>query len=288
MASSTPTPSPNNFLPVWEGLRGPKRAWFGQWDHVRPPNKPTPTSKTSRVGRLGFVEESMRWFDRYLKGMAPAAARVENDPPIEVQDNLGMWRVEEAWPPAECDTDTDAATRWVGHRPARPGRQRCLDDLGAAASRGAARRRDPLPRHGHDARRRAPTCSSIWDVAPDGTGTIVTRGAYAVKDGGGEVAFALYPEDAGPSWPAIASRCWCRAPTHVLGTCRRRASSRSRSAKPLWRSRGSSVRASASFPGARPRPSRESSARWSTRPSWPRARSRSRCRRREPDGARWP
>src|SRR4029079_16875588 len=40
----------------------------------------------------------MRFFDRYLKGDDTSGA---SDPAVEVQDNLGRWRSETDWPPAD-------------------------------------------------------------------------------------------------------------------------------------------------------------------------------------------
>ncbi len=52
---------PTNIFDVYGKLRGPKRAWFGQWDHVR-------GNQADLVGRDGFMTEAMAWMDHYLKG----------------------------------------------------------------------------------------------------------------------------------------------------------------------------------------------------------------------------
>jgi predicted acyl esterase len=84
---------PDNFMDVWSNLKGPARAWFGQYDHVR-------GNEANLTGRDGFLEESMRWFDRYLKD--DKGAKVEDDPRTEIQDSDGRWRAEEQWPPADA------------------------------------------------------------------------------------------------------------------------------------------------------------------------------------------
>jgi hypothetical protein len=62
------------------------------------------TDSTGRLkmGRSGFFDEVMRFYDRFLKGVAPAV----QDPPIAVQTNDGKWRAEESWPPVDAKTYT--------------------------------------------------------------------------------------------------------------------------------------------------------------------------------------
>jgi putative CocE/NonD family hydrolase len=81
---------PTNLLDTWSRLRGPKRGWFGQWDHVR-------GNQSDLVGRDGFMDEAMAWFGHYLKG-----APLPPYPAVRVQDSEGEWRSEAAWPPADA------------------------------------------------------------------------------------------------------------------------------------------------------------------------------------------
>src|SRR5215218_3675044 len=74
---------------------GPERAWLGPWEHVR--GNETDGSGRLKMGRAGFFDEVMRFYDRYLKGEAPAV----QDPPVAVQTNDGKWRAEQSWPPAD-------------------------------------------------------------------------------------------------------------------------------------------------------------------------------------------
>jgi putative CocE/NonD family hydrolase len=86
---------------------GYERAWFGPWEHVRG-NERCGTDDGStgctdanvgrlKMGRAGWFDETMRFYDRFLKGQSPAVA----DPPIAVQTNDGRWRSEAQWPPAD-------------------------------------------------------------------------------------------------------------------------------------------------------------------------------------------
>jgi uncharacterized protein len=74
---------------------GPERAWLGPWEHVR--GNETDDSGRLKMGRAGFFDEVMRFYDQYLKGEAPAV----QDPPVAVQTNDGKWRAESSWPPAD-------------------------------------------------------------------------------------------------------------------------------------------------------------------------------------------
>jgi predicted acyl esterase len=86
---------------------GFERAWLGPWEHVRGNERcaegdgSTGCSDSNvgqlKMGRAGWFDEVMRFYDRFLKGVAPTVA----DPPIAVQTNDGKWRSEAQWPPAD-------------------------------------------------------------------------------------------------------------------------------------------------------------------------------------------
>ena len=75
---------------------GYERAWLGPWDHVRGNER----GEDGRLlmGREGFFDEVMRFYDRFLKGTTPTV----EDPPVAVQTNDGKWRAEDVWPPADA------------------------------------------------------------------------------------------------------------------------------------------------------------------------------------------
>ncbi|NTU72015.1 MAG: CocE/NonD family hydrolase [Coriobacteriia bacterium] len=85
-----------------EHLSCPKAAIIGPWGHVFPSHGvPGP--------EIGFLQECVRWFDRWLKGIENG---MENEPMLRVyaQDSLlpsrdhterpGVWISEQAWPPS--------------------------------------------------------------------------------------------------------------------------------------------------------------------------------------------
>jgi predicted acyl esterase len=74
---------------------GYERAWLGPWDHVR--GNETEADGTLKMGRAGWFDEVMRFYDKFLKGTRPAV----KDPKIAVQTNDGKWRGEDSWPPAD-------------------------------------------------------------------------------------------------------------------------------------------------------------------------------------------
>jgi predicted acyl esterase len=85
---------PDGTWDLYNGLTGPKRAWFGMWDHIRGND----TDETGRLlmGRAGWFDEVMRFFDAHVKG-GPTAS----DPANVVQTSDGTWRSEASWPPAD-------------------------------------------------------------------------------------------------------------------------------------------------------------------------------------------
>ncbi|MFI2118274.1 CocE/NonD family hydrolase [Streptomyces rubiginosohelvolus] len=85
-----------------EGMReflanhqGPKRGWLGPWDHVRGNEKDE--KGRLEMGRAGWFEETMSFYDQYLKGEKPTAAH----PPYAIQDSTGAWRAQKTWPEAD-------------------------------------------------------------------------------------------------------------------------------------------------------------------------------------------
>ena len=48
-------------MDVYSNLRGPKRAWFGQYDHVR-------GNESKVVGRNGFMDEAMHRLGLFMSG----------------------------------------------------------------------------------------------------------------------------------------------------------------------------------------------------------------------------
>jgi predicted acyl esterase len=93
---------PDGAWDFFNGLAGPKRAWFGMWEHVRGNDR----NEDGRLleGREGWFDETMRFYDQYLKAQAPSV----KDPTLSVESSDGKWRAEEQWPPADGIATTTA------------------------------------------------------------------------------------------------------------------------------------------------------------------------------------
>ncbi|MEV6302895.1 CocE/NonD family hydrolase [Actinoplanes sp. NPDC051861] len=77
---------------------GVERGWLGQWEHVR--GNETNNQGQLLMGRAGFFDEVMRFYDRYLKGSKPAV----HDPAYAIEDNTGAWRAQPTWPISSSST----------------------------------------------------------------------------------------------------------------------------------------------------------------------------------------
>ena len=188
---------PDNFLDVFSQLTGPKHAWFGQYPHVRPQDKDA--KKKSVVGREGFINEAMRWMDRYVKG--DAGSNVEGDPTITVEDGgLQKYRAEAAWPPADSSTVTIPLKGGeVTDQSGNSGEDGPGDGIWSISQ--------PLPYDVHLAgvpklsvhvETQAPrfnTFALLYDINEKNQARVVTRAAYAAKGPADTPEFELYPQD---------------------------------------------------------------------------------------------
>ncbi len=75
------------------------KEWYGQWGHSTADGGCAQAAPTwvTRPCRLDYADVLLRWFDRYLKDNMTVAT----GPPVQVQDNVGMWRNVDRFPPAE-------------------------------------------------------------------------------------------------------------------------------------------------------------------------------------------
>jgi predicted acyl esterase len=162
---------------------GPERAWLGPWDHVRGAEM---QGTKLKMGRKGWYDEVMRFYDQYLKGAKPTV----KDPPFAVQTNDGKWREEAVWPPADAKGYTTAL---------RPG---TYDDTDSSAATGSGAEKGiwtiskPLPYDAHlsgsgkvsvDVSCPAPSCNlvvDVYDLAPSGSGPLITRQAHLIRRNG--------------------------------------------------------------------------------------------------------
>ncbi len=191
----------------FKALAGPKRLWIGWWDHVRGNDM---AGGELAMGRDRFFDEVMRFYDLHLRGIAPKV----KDPVVVAQTSTGRWTSEKTWPPADTTVLTGALKKGsydddgsnVGSRDsaAGPGGSGSLGEERTGA--GAWTFSRPLPRTARLAgipsaslklaplAPRSNVAVNVYDVAPDGKATMLTRGA-ALVDAAGEKQIRLFPTD---------------------------------------------------------------------------------------------
>ncbi|MDX6664526.1 MAG: uncharacterized protein QOG68_732 [Solirubrobacteraceae bacterium] len=88
--------APDGVAEFLQNHTGPERGWMGPWNHVR--GNEMDGAKLAE-GRKGWFDEVLRYYDQYLKGIAPTTV----DPPFAIQSvTTGKWRPELEWPPADA------------------------------------------------------------------------------------------------------------------------------------------------------------------------------------------
>lgn len=185
---------PDGAWDFFNALDGPKRAWFGQFDHVR--GNDVVGGKLA-MGRSGWFAEVMRFYDEHLKGRAPAVA----DPPIALQYGPnGAWRSEDQWPPADSRRlVTTLRTGTYADDNANRG-------MGGSGGRGIWTISAPLPYDVHfsgvpqvtvDVAAAAPNANlvvDVYDIDQAGKAILLSRGAQLVRASGLQ-SFDLYGQD---------------------------------------------------------------------------------------------
>jgi predicted acyl esterase len=185
---------PDGAFDFFNGVAGPKRAWFGMWDHVR--GNDVDENGRLAMGRHGWFDEVMRFYDEYLRGEAPSVA----DPPVAVETSDGSWRSESQWPPA------DAASVTTALKPGSYTDDAQNNGTGDGAGTGIWTFSPPLAHDAHLAGIPKLTVNAsitlpdanlvadVYDVDAGGRATLISRGTYLLP-GSGAVSFDLYGDD---------------------------------------------------------------------------------------------
>ena len=181
---------PDNFMDTWEGYRGWHRGWFGQYDHVR-------GNEHELVGRNGFLDEAMSFFDHFLKGEPLPKYPAK----VEVQDGEGKWRTEAAWPPVDANYDLGSLKVLKGEY-ADDGRNSADSGEGSWSFTQAAPYDIRFAGNGIVDVKVSTTVPNanlvtlVYDVDPKGKARLITRGAYLIRNAGeSRVTYELYPQD---------------------------------------------------------------------------------------------
>lgn len=140
---------PDGAWDFYNGLAGPKQAWFGMWDHIRGND----VAEGDNAAPQPWFGQVMRFFDRYVQGIAPTVT----DPKVSVETSDGSWRAEQQWPPADSRGYTSAL---------RPGTY-----LDTASNTGSAEGAGPTDTQGQGA----------WTISPPLTSAAHLAGVPSVK-----------------------------------------------------------------------------------------------------------
>src|SRR3954469_14368801 len=211
---------PDGAWDFFNGVAGPKRAWFGMWDHVR--GNDTNAKGRLLMGRKGWFDETMRFYDRYLKSVKPSVG----DPTLAVESSNGKWRAESRWPPRDSSSQTsnlktgsysddstnngkDADTNIGGVGPFGEGVWTFSPPFQYAVHMaGVPHITADLDFPGSDAN----FVADVYDVDDKGNATLISRSAYLAPSSG-KVSFDLYGND------------WTMPAGHRLGVLLTRANS---------------------------------------------------------------
>jgi hypothetical protein len=152
------------------------------------------------MGRAGWFDEVMRFYDRYLKGIQPAV----KDPTLAVESSDGKWREEQHWPPADSHSLTAALNpgSYVDH-----GQNNGEDADGTPPNGDGVWTFSPplasdahlagVPRFSVDVDAPAPNANivaDVYDVDSKGNATLISRGTYLLP-GSGRFSWDLYGDD---------------------------------------------------------------------------------------------
>ncbi|WP_424187043.1 CocE/NonD family hydrolase [Actinokineospora sp. G85] len=164
---------------------GPQRGWLGPWDHVRGNDRVA--DGRLAMGREGWFEETMSFYDEHLKGITPP---VEH-PDFAIQDNTGAWRSQDTWPVVEKSTTVEfGGGSYVDHggeADQTPGFLARSEPLAKAT------RITGTPRVSLTAEGRGNVMVNLYDVAPDGTAVMFDEQVSLLKPG--TTAFDLKSTD---------------------------------------------------------------------------------------------
>ncbi|GAB2667303.1 CocE/NonD family hydrolase [Saccharopolyspora gloriosae] len=167
--------------------QGPERGWLGQWDHKRG-NERTADGRLE-MGREGWFEETISFYDQHLKGVEPPVAH----PNYAIQDSGGAWRAQETWP----TPDGTATVPLGGGSYVDDGAEGgpTAENTFTAFSEPLARdtRLTGTPRISLEAEGRGNAMVQLYDVAPDGKAVMFDEQVSVLN--AGTTAFDLKSTD---------------------------------------------------------------------------------------------
>lgn len=172
---------------VWKNLGpGDHRAWFGEWGHRNCHEKcETPH----------FDTEMLAFFDKHVAGRDVTVP----GPRVTVGSADGRWRAETQWPPADSrHTEIALRTGSYHDRGLLPGPDREIWSISEPLAQEQQLSGIPYVTARVSGPAEATVTAEIYDIAPDGRATVITRGIAPV--GSGETRIRLLGQD----WPIPA------------------------------------------------------------------------------------
>lgn len=156
-------------IEMWNGLgAGEHKAWFGQWGH---------RTCTDKCGTPQFDVELLGFFDKHVAGKnAPVPG-----PRITVGQFDGNWRSETAWPPADTrNVGFELKTGGYTDRGLVTGPDRDIWSVSQPLEHDQHLAGAPSATLTVDGSPRATVTVELYDIAPDGRATVITRGIAPV------------------------------------------------------------------------------------------------------------
>ncbi len=190
---------PDGAFDVFANSTSPdNRAWFGQFDHIRGWDT---RADEYEAGRSDFVAQMMDFLDYHLKGDLEAGLRTTGAPAVEVQDNFGRYRAEEAWPPADAlafatDLNTGTYVDDNGNRGTGNGAGEGIWTVSQELPHDVWMAGEPIVSLSVNAVPRSNVAFNVYDIDPSGKATLVSRSASLLRGAGQqEVQVRMYGQD---------------------------------------------------------------------------------------------
>ncbi|HEY0632400.1 MAG TPA: CocE/NonD family hydrolase C-terminal non-catalytic domain-containing protein, partial [Thermoleophilaceae bacterium] len=156
------------------------------------------------MGRKGWFDETMRFYDKYLKGVKPTV----KDPTLAVESSDGKWRAESRWPPPDSlSTTTNLKPGSYSDDSTNNGEDADTNVGGVGPfGEGAWTFSPPFPYTVHLAgvphitadldfpAQDANFVADVYDVDAKNNATLISRGAYLAPSAG-KIGFDLYGND---------------------------------------------------------------------------------------------
>ncbi|MDV8020088.1 CocE/NonD family hydrolase [Rhodococcus sp. IEGM 1330] len=158
---------------------GVERGWLGPWDHVRGDDRDE--NGTLKMGREGWIEEVMSFYDQHLKGIEPSAEY----PAYAIQDNTGTWRAQDTWPVSDTTVELPigGGTYLDDGAEGDPADETGNSFILRSTPLAADTRITITPRISLDAVGHGNVMVKLYDVAPDGTAILFDEQVSPVKTG---------------------------------------------------------------------------------------------------------